>query len=173
MSKEKIHKNFRNIFKDPKDTELLFNTKIKGDSPKRRKRFKKQKEEYGFDERETWNLNFTTITWLYSHLERLLEWNTVVDYYNTSHIYTIPVIIKEKGEYQYKVVEDEDGYFDLIFKTEDKKLPIGSIVEIILEYFEYYLRDDSWNFTEEYAMASELAKHGIKLYAEIFQSLWW
>ena len=34
----------------------------------RREKWKEQREEYGFDERELWNLDMTFVQWLYSHL---------------------------------------------------------------------------------------------------------
>lgn len=40
---------------------------------KRRKEWKKQRKEYGFDERETWNLNGTMAEWIYSHLMMFTE----------------------------------------------------------------------------------------------------
>lgn len=43
------------------------------DSDKRMDDWKRQREEYGFDERETWNMDFTFIEWLYSHLMMYLE----------------------------------------------------------------------------------------------------
>ena len=35
---------------------------------KRHRRWKKQRKEYGFDDRETWNLDSMFVQWLYSHL---------------------------------------------------------------------------------------------------------
>lgn len=40
---------------------------------KRRKEWKIQRKEYGFDERETWNLNGTMAEWIYSHLMMFTE----------------------------------------------------------------------------------------------------
>lgn len=34
----------------------------------RQKKWKKQREEYGFDERETWDLDYSFFCWLYSRL---------------------------------------------------------------------------------------------------------
>lgn len=170
--KNKIHKNLRKFFKNENETELVFNTKIPGDL-KRRKRYKKQKENYGFDERETWNLNFTSITWLYSHLERLLKWSSEkIDYYETHHIYTVPVLIKENNIYKYEIIENEK-YKEISLLTEDKTLPVGKIIELILEYFSCYIKDDSTMFEETYNLYDKIAQHGIKLYAKIFQSVWW
>lgn len=38
------------------------------DDDPRQKRWARQRRNYGFDDRETWNLDYTYIQWLYSHL---------------------------------------------------------------------------------------------------------
>ena len=43
----------------------------------RNQKWKKEAEEYGFDERETWNLDFTFFCWLYERLKRYKEINCV------------------------------------------------------------------------------------------------
>ena len=47
------------------------------DDEVRNQKWKKQQEEYGFDERETWNLDFTFFCWLYERLKRYKEINCV------------------------------------------------------------------------------------------------
>ena len=39
----------------------------------RNQKWKKEAEEYGFDERETWNLDFTFFCWLYERLRKYRE----------------------------------------------------------------------------------------------------
>ena len=39
----------------------------------RNQKWKKEAEEYGFDERETWNLDFTFFCWLYERLKKYKE----------------------------------------------------------------------------------------------------
>lgn len=39
----------------------------------RQETWSKEREEYGFDERETWNLNTTFAEWLYSHLKMYVD----------------------------------------------------------------------------------------------------
>ena len=43
----------------------------------RNQKWKKETEEYGFDEREIWNLDFTFFCWLYERLKRYKEINCV------------------------------------------------------------------------------------------------
>lgn len=44
----------------------------------RTKEWEKQREDYGFDERETWNMDITFAEWLYSHLNMFIE-HTIID----------------------------------------------------------------------------------------------
>ena len=39
----------------------------------RNQKWEKEREQLGFDERETWNLDFTFFCWLYEHLKRYKE----------------------------------------------------------------------------------------------------
>lgn len=48
------------------------------DGDERQKRWKKQREMYGFDDRETWNLDFVFYLWLYERLKMFLD-VTVID----------------------------------------------------------------------------------------------
>ena len=62
------HKYLENILpkgKSPYDFEC--------DDEIRNQKWKKEAEEYGFDERETWNLNFTFLCWLYERLKKYKE----------------------------------------------------------------------------------------------------
>ena len=43
----------------------------------RNQKWEKEREQYGFDERETWNLDFTFFCWLYERLKRYKEINCV------------------------------------------------------------------------------------------------
>lgn len=48
----------------------------------RQKQWKKEREKYGFDERETWNIEFTWHLWLYERLMAYIEWSDAdLDYY--------------------------------------------------------------------------------------------
>ena len=38
---------------------------------KRQEQWKKEREEYGFDERETWNLDYMFDLWFYEHLKNV------------------------------------------------------------------------------------------------------
>ena len=62
------HKYFENILpkgKTPYDFEF--------DDEIRNQKWEKEREECGFDERETWNLDFTFFCWLYERLKKYKE----------------------------------------------------------------------------------------------------
>ena len=66
------HKYLENILpkgKSPYDFEC--------DDEIRNQKWEKEREQYGFDERETWNLDFTFFCWLYERLKRYKEINCV------------------------------------------------------------------------------------------------
>ena len=74
---------------------LVFNSTntIYGLSTGRTSIYKEQRETYGFDERETKSLNYTYITWLYSHLKFYLEY-AAVDL--TFYKFKVPVLTERK-----------------------------------------------------------------------------
>ena len=62
------HKYLENILpkgKSPYDFEC--------DDEIRNQKWEKEREQYGFDERETWNLDFTFFCWLYERLKKYKE----------------------------------------------------------------------------------------------------
>ena len=76
------------------------------DNDKRKTEWEQQREVYGFDERETWNMGATFIEWLYSHLKMYDEVNIVNTNYHTFEFqgktYTqqeLMDLIMEKCEY--------------------------------------------------------------------------
>lgn len=123
--------------------------------------FKEQRKKYGFDERETWDMGFTTILWLYSHLERYKTWSIVELYSDHAHHYVVSVFQKD-GENEFIWNKKKEKY-----KKEKKDLSLGQIIDTILEYFEIYLED------QENLDNYVFAKEGMKLYGEILPSLWW
>lgn len=57
----------------PKDYSTNF---ISAKDPRRRK-WKKQRKQYSFDERETWNMDHIFAEWLYSHVKMFDEKNNI------------------------------------------------------------------------------------------------
>lgn len=172
---EKLYKDLRNFDKKI-DKSVVFNTTEK-DTTNRHELFMDQRKEYGFDERETWCLGFTSILWLYAHLKRYREWGSCVemDDPNYAHTYEIERIKKDKdGKYIYKKIEyppDSYQYPEAKFEKETVILPYGVIIDLICEYFEYYIKnEDDWEIN---VLTEGLAKEGLRLYSQILSSLWW
>lgn len=59
------------------DKEYWADTLPKNDD--RRPEWAKQRREYSMDERETWNLDCLSLTWLYEHIKMYLEFSDIDD----------------------------------------------------------------------------------------------
>ena len=174
-NKRKIHKGLRRFYNKGDSTDCIFNTNEKADSDSRKKLFKKQREKYGFDERETWSMDYTTITWLYTHLERYLAWAgkvIVIEGNNAYHFITKVVKRDKNNNFVFDVVKDDNQNIDGIeLRLVERELSQKEIIEEIMLYFEPYLKGH--NSLEERLLSSELAKEGMRIYGEILPALWW
>lgn len=161
-------------FKDNICEATLFNTKAK-DRVGRQELFKSQRQTYGFDERETWDLDHTSVLWIYTHLKRYLDWACVELYdEEVCHIYNVEIVSKDQSDnylYDWIDIETKSGvnYRELRLQTYHEELAEGKIIELICEYLEQYIQADFIDNRLELA----LAQHAIKLYADILPSLWW
>lgn len=174
---KKLYKDLRKFDEEKIDKVLLFNTKEEFDKDCK-ELFKNQRKKYGFDERETWALNYTSILWIYCHLKRFRDWGSMVemeDIDETSHDnYVINIVKKDKnGDYIYKEIIDENHY--IILEKESVKLPFGKVIDIICEYLEYFINyaDDNDDDRNKSKIAYSLVKEAIKLYGLIIPSLHW
>ena len=147
------------------DSTAIFNTEEKDQD--RDKRFKKQRKKYGFDERETWCLDYTFITWLYSHL-RLYKKVSIVnlDY----HKFEIPVLYElSPDELEYDTgCKYPKKYYKEVIETHTQ----GEAINLMIYYFQFYLLNDNSEIEPEFR-AFEKAKCGIKIFAEVFGAMWW
>lgn len=171
---KKLYKDLRKFNEEKIDKTLLFNTKEKDDTG-RKELFKEQRKKYGFDERETWCLSYTSILWLYCHLKRFRDWGGVIEMNNIDETSGDNYIIKiakkdENGNYIYKEKIDENKY--IILEKEKVKLPFGKVIDIICEYLEYFINYADAD-AEKSKIAYSLVKDAMKLYGLIIHSLWW
>ena len=111
---------------------------------KRKKKWKKQRKKFGFDERETWNLNNTMVEWLYSHL----------------------MMYTEIGG---KTVDLNYHTFDFNGRMFSELEAIEFIKEKCRRYLTFELTDDDMTYDEINAEMTE----ALHLLAEIFPALWW
>lgn len=106
------------------------------DNDKRKTEWEQQREVYGFDERETWNMGTTFMEWLYSHLKMYDEINIVNTSYHTFEFqgktYTqqeLMDLIMEKCEYF--LLNQDKPYLNLENKAyEEAKIAIQAFAEV-------------------------------------------
>lgn len=166
MKKKDMYKDLA-TFGILKTSPCVFQSQEK-DPAGRQEHFEKQRDIYGFDSRETWELGYTTILWLYAHLMRYREWGKCIDMDGKeAHHYSVKIIQKDKDEnYLYRTKEESEK---IRFQTQKQYLPYGEIIDIICEYFSYAIT----NWYGKELLSCALAEKGMKLYAEILPSLWW
>lgn len=147
----------------------------------RAERFKKQIEEYGFDDRETWNLDYISACWLYEHLMMFREiGGQVVDL--KFHKFNVKVaevnrefnaeFLNEIRESDYKI-----GVCDVVEKELSQEQCIDTIIEYLKEYITFDLLDCSKEYPSAYLLKEmlsiEKAKLAFGIYADIFNCMWW
>ena len=112
---------------------------------KRNKKWKKQRKKYGFDERETWSMDFTLACWIYEHFKWYID-NAPIDM--SFHTFKINVI-------------DEDDSL----RVEEKNVTQLEAINYVLKYLEYYFIYSNDAF--EYYQAA------LRIVAEIMPAMWW
>lgn len=122
------------------------------DSPK----LQKEREFYGFDQRETWNLDETFAAWAYSHLRRLMDASgDFINWGDERYLVDIPSV-------------DERWRIDYIFT---EKVTLKKAIEIMLEHFEFYLQNKCIIETED--LASKHLSYAASIWGIVLTSLWW
>lgn len=114
-----------------------------GDNDDRKSRWDKQKELYGFDERETWALETTFIEWLYSHLKMYLDIG---------------------GE-----IIDLDFYK---FEYKGEQYTQRECIKIILSACEKFLKTEDPFWRDCNSTVQDMIDT-IKLFADMFPAMWW
>jgi hypothetical protein len=134
------------------DDIAVFNTEAIDE--KRQWRFVKQRKKYGFDERETWALDFTLMTWLYSHMKAYKKYaSKTVDL--TFHKFKIPEWdeinhMRSKG---IKIVTQDEA------------------IKIIIKNLEFCLKKyENEKYTSE---CDKRVKYVLEIIGIILPSLWW
>jgi hypothetical protein len=105
------------------DLGIKYENTPQGGNPqdKRQERWKKEREIYGFDERETWSLDYSLELWLY---ERLSMFNEITE----------GTINKTFHKFIYK----------------DKEITQQDCIDMILENLKYILTEDEYKDRELY-----------------------
>lgn len=164
----KTYKYLKDLNISESNMTCVYNTKEKEQDKGRRKRFRKQRKKYGFDERETWSLDYTLLTWLYSHLRMFLDNHGPVDL--TFHHFDIPVLEDIPEEEREKV----SGYV-LHYQREVVKKDVceEDAIKIAIEYLEKAITGSFSLEHEEELRGDECGRCALRLVAEILPCLWW
>ncbi len=139
-----------------KSTECcIFNTNENNENKKRQKEFKKQRKKFGFDERETWALDYSFATWLYSHLMWFKEYaGNTIDL--TTHTFDIPKWNDKKN----KIC---------------KKKIIGvnqlEAIDIMIDCLKYYITH--YDKIEDYQITFEKIKYVCIIFGIVMPAMWW
>ena len=120
----------------------VYNHKLRFD--KRHFKWWKQRRDYGFDDRETWNLDYELVAWLYSHC----------------------MMFKEKAG---DVVELEYHKFTYDGKEYTQLEIIDYIIECLGEYLKI---GASWK-VGSIGEAQEKVIKALHLWAEVWPAMWW
>lgn len=113
------------------------------DTVKYKKKWKKQRKKYGFDEREIWNMGNIFVEWLYSHLKMYKQIAGKYVDLSYSHFYF------KGNEYTQK-----------------------EAIDYIVKACEKYLLLDNPYVNNEKEIIEDM-QDAIKLFAEIWQYMWW
>ena len=154
------------------DDPCVFNSENKRD--KRIKRFNKQRAIYGFDERETWSMDYTLATWLYEHLKAFKHFTICnLDY----HTFDIPVL--------YPLAQDElefaDGYNfpNRYTKEVIENHTQGESIDYMIDYLKHYLVDDKdISFDSDCQIETEMRgfeyyQGALKIFTAVCGAMWW
>ena len=117
------------------------------DKDPRQKRWEKQRRKYGFDDRETWNLDVQFIEWLYSHLMMYKE---------------VTIVDMEKDKLT-QVVISENKVID--------EISMADALDFMLTQFKEYLIGVNKSFAF-YEPKPELFE-ALHMFADTFQAWWW
>jgi hypothetical protein len=121
----------------------IFNTESIDKDKNRQKRFKKQRKEYGFDERETWSMDYTMATWIYSHFKAYKEYaSKIVNL--TYHKFNIPEWNEEENVISNEMIEiNQEEAIDIVIKNIKFYLKYSDDLnkgDIAIKKFEYAFR---------------------------------
>ena len=154
------------------DNPCVFNSEDTKD--RRIKLFKKQRKIYGFDERETWSMDFTLATWLYEHLKAYKHF-TICDL--EYHTFDIPVLCPLTQD----ELEFEDGYnfpnryTKEVVETHTQRESINYMIDYLAHYL---VKDRNETFDPAYSMEAEIRgfeyyQCALKIYTAVCGAMWW
>lgn len=121
------------------------------DGPK----FEKEREEYGFDQRETWELDETFAAWAYARLRMLMDKATFIDWDSEESMIDIPTA-------------DDRWKIDYIFTM---KVTLKDAIDLMLELFEFFLLN-KYDIEKE-DLAFKHLYYAAAIWGVVLPALWW
>ena len=163
-----IHHKYLNDLRIKSIEPCIFNTAEK--DAERDGLFAEERENYGFDSRETWSLDYTYATWLYSHLKLFYERAHKVvnlEFYK----FSIPVLYEiptEELEYKNNSPIPEH-FFKEIVETKTQLEAINLMIEYLKNYLEL---ENSADLSADFKKIEYIAC-ATKIFAEVLPAMWW
>ncbi len=137
----------------------------------RQEYFIEQRQMYGFDERETWSMDYTFATWLYEHLQAYKEFaNEVVDL--EFHKFLIPVLYDIPEDKLTYINEDKTIVSQYKYEIIEEHTELEAI-DIMIDYLKKYLIDTFSDDWKEDQIKIEYLQGAIGILKEVIPALWW
>lgn len=125
----------------------------KGFDKEHLQKFRKNREKYGVDDRETWALNDATIIWIYIHLRRYMDLaDGVIDL--DYHQFTVDGDTKTEKEWIEWIIDVLEVRLRVSVLEDECKLSSLDNNTLLLDI-------------------NELVTYAFKVYGEILPALWW
>ena len=169
MKKGRQHHKYLNDLGIKSTNVCIFNSGDKGESGWKRL-FRLQRKKYGFDERETKGMDFTLITWLYSHLKMFLEIGGKIADLEFLKFSDVPVLIDIPEAERERDIGWAKHYQKEVLAASE--LSLKQCIDIAIKYMEQYLVSGEGEYEEE-RRGLECAQCALKIIAVIFPALWW
>ena len=144
--------------------------------------FEKEREEYGFDSRETWGLEYTAALWLYEHLKMYKEKAGEIVNLNF-HRFNISEVKVDPKIWETEKISDIQDHVSI---GEEKEITQEEAIDLCCEYLEHYIRtEERQEQAEKEHKNTRLAsiiqetidayevKHAFHVFAEISPAMWW
>jgi hypothetical protein len=137
------------------DNPCVFNTRAIDASSERQARFEHERDEYGFDSRETWSLDYTLATWLFEHLSWYRD-NAPIDM--TFYDFDVPAWDEQTAS---------------MSKTETVNLTQAQCIDTILDNLEFAIKNDGTATLKTEAEAHERMSYALRILSESISVMWW
>ena len=146
------------------------------------KRFRKEREKYGFDSRETWSLKMTSALWLYERLKMYLKQaGKIVDL--SFYKFRIQTVEIDPEIWNVESITDAESHIGL---SEPIEMTQKKAIKLCVEYLRSYITSEENQEKAEkehedskypgiIAEMIDLAKaqQAFRIYAELFPAMWW